>query len=36
MRPSVKLNAGDLSDPAKVQAFKNAQSQLTQAIIRRC
>jgi len=26
---SVKLNAGDLSDPAKVQAFQNAQNQLT-------
>jgi len=25
---SVQLNAGDLSDPAKVQAFQNAQSQL--------
>jgi LemA protein len=26
---SVQLNAGDLSDPAKVQAFQNAQSQLS-------
>ena len=26
---SVKLNANDLSDPAKVQAFQNAQNQLT-------
>ena len=25
---SIQLNAGDLSDPAKVQAFKNAQNQL--------
>src|SRR5215207_2057068 len=25
---SIQLNAGDLSDPAKVQAFNNAQSQL--------
>ena len=25
---SIQLNAGDLSDPAKVQAFQNAQSQL--------
>ena len=25
---SVQLNAGDLSDPAKVQAFQNAQNQL--------
>jgi len=25
---SIQLNAGDLSDPAKVQAFANAQSQL--------
>jgi len=30
---SVKLNAGDLSDPAKVQAFNEAQNRLTQAII---
>ena len=29
----VTLNAADLSDPAKVQAFNNAQNQLTQAII---
>ena len=29
----VQLNAGDLSDPAKVQAFNEAQSRLTQAII---
>ncbi len=29
----VKLNAADLDDPAKVQAFNNAQSRLTQAII---
>jgi LemA protein len=26
---SVQLNAGDLSDPAKVQAFQNAQNQLS-------
>ena len=26
---SVQLNAGDLSDPSKVQAFQNAQSQLS-------
>jgi LemA protein len=25
---SIQLNAGDLSDPAKVQAFQNAQSEL--------
>ena len=25
---SIQLNAGDLSDPAKVQAFQNAQGQL--------
>ncbi|HJP68638.1 MAG TPA: LemA family protein [Sphingomicrobium sp.] len=29
----VQLNASDLSDPAKVQAFSDAQSRLTQAII---
>jgi LemA protein len=29
----VKLNAADLDDPAKVQAFNDAQSRLTQAII---
>ena len=29
----VRLSAADLSDPAKVQAFNNAQNQLTQAII---
>ena len=29
----VKLNAADLDDPAKVQAFNEAQSRLTQAII---
>ena len=29
----VTLSAADLSDPAKVQAFNNAQNQLTQAII---
>ena len=29
----VHLNANDLSDPAKVQAFNEAQSRLTQAII---
>ena len=29
----VQLNASDLSDPAKVQAFSEAQSRLTQAII---
>ena len=29
----VQLNAADLDDPAKVQAFNNAQSRLTQAII---
>ena len=29
----VQLNASDLSDPAKVQAFNDAQSWLTQAII---
>jgi LemA protein len=28
----VQLNPGDLSDPAKVQAFNDAQSRLTQAI----
>ena len=32
-RTSVQLNADDLSDPAKVQAFNEAQSRLTQAII---
>jgi LemA protein len=26
---SVQLNAGDLSDPAKVQAFQNAQNELS-------
>src|SRR5438046_5778711 len=26
---SVQLNAGDLTDPAKVQAFQNAQNQLS-------
>jgi LemA protein len=30
---SVKLSADDLSDPAKVQAFENAQARLTSAII---
>jgi LemA protein len=30
---SVKLNADDLSDPAKVQAFENAQARLSSAII---
>ncbi|HEX5239326.1 MAG TPA: LemA family protein [Sphingomicrobium sp.] len=30
---AVHLSAADLSDPAKVQAFNNAQSRLTQAII---
>jgi LemA protein len=30
---SVKLGAGDLSDPAKVQAFENAQARLSSAII---
>ncbi len=29
----ITLSAADLSDPAKVQAFNNAQNQLTQAII---
>jgi LemA protein len=29
----LQLNASDLSDPAKVQAFNEAQSRLTQAII---
>jgi LemA protein len=29
----VQLNASDLDDPAKVQAFNNAQGRLTQAII---
>jgi LemA protein len=29
----VQLSPGDLSDPAKVQAFNDAQSRLTQAII---
>jgi LemA protein len=29
----VQLNPGDLSDPAKVQAFNDAQSRLTHAII---
>src|SRR5438309_6795920 len=29
----VQLNASDLSDPAKVQAFNDAQGRLTQAII---
>lgn len=29
----VQLNASDLSDPAKVQAFNDAQNRLTQAII---
>jgi LemA protein len=29
----VQLNASDLSDPAKVQAFNEAQGRLTQAII---
>lgn len=29
----VQLNASDLSDPAKVQAFNDVQSRLTQAII---
>jgi LemA protein len=29
----VTLNASDLDDPAKVQAFNNAQNRLTQAII---
>ena len=29
----VQLNADDLSDPAKVQAFNDAQNRLTQAII---
>src|SRR3954454_2398841 len=29
----VQLSANDLDDPAKVQAFNNAQSRLTQAII---
>ena len=29
----VKLNADDLDDPAKVQAFNDAQGRLTQAII---
>ena len=33
MPTRVQLNASDLSDPAKVQAFKNAQARLTQAII---
>jgi LemA protein len=30
---SVKLSAADLSDPAKVQAFENAQARLSSAII---
>ena len=30
---SVKLSADDLSDPAKVQAFENAQARLSSAII---
>jgi LemA protein len=30
---SVKLSPGDLSDPAKVQAFENAQARLSSAII---
>ena len=30
---SVKLSADDLSDPAKVQAFQNAQARLSNAII---
>ena len=30
---SVKLSADDLSDPAKVQAFQNAQARLSSAII---
>ena len=30
---SIQLNASDLSDPAKVQAFNEAQGRLTQAII---
>jgi LemA protein len=30
---AVHLSAADLSDPAKVQAFNDAQSRLTQAII---
>jgi LemA protein len=30
---AVHLSAADLSDPAKVQAFENAQSRLSQAII---
>ena len=30
---SVKLSANDLSDPAKVQAFENAQARLSSAII---
>ena len=29
---SIQLNAGDLSDPAKVQAFQDAQSQLSGSI----
>src|SRR3954469_20461903 len=29
----IQLSAADLSDPAKVQAFSDAQSRLTQAII---
>ncbi len=29
----IQLNASDLSDPAKVQAFNDAQARLTQAII---
>src|SRR3954452_11211549 len=31
---SVKLDAGDLSDPAKVQAFQAAQSQLSGSLSR--
>ena len=30
---SIKLSANDLSDPAKVQAFENAQARLSSAII---
>ena len=29
---SVQLNAGDLSDPAKMAAFQNAQNQLSQSV----
>ncbi len=29
---SIQLNAGDLSDPAKVQAFQNAQNQLSGSV----